>query len=267
MVQQIFAWGAVGLGNDQMAGALILMVYPNMAGDNVTFSPRLASRHAEPVYYPDLQVEILAGTGIINDTFVLSALCHNCRHWPGALPGGWIDVTHSDQRSIFALGPEGDFASDDPAAPLRYHEAYGSFSIDMKAATGPAAPPVLDSSTTQQSSGAVMLSGSGGHKDWASVMHALAMIFAFAVLFPFGVVVLRWTDKVPYHAIIQGIAVVSVLVGFGLAMYISTLYNRVSRVCVKEREGGRERERGTPQAAGMHQEDPRHDGEVVAKLT
>ena len=62
------SWGAVGLGSEDMDGALYLMIYMNEKGDNVTFSPRLANGHYEPKYYEDMELDILPGTGIFDDT-------------------------------------------------------------------------------------------------------------------------------------------------------------------------------------------------------
>ncbi len=226
-VQSAFSWGAIGLGSNQMAGALVLMVYPNADGTNVTFSPRLATRHTEPTPYPDLRVDVLPGTGLVNGTMILSARCHNCRSWPG----GAIDVSRSDQPCVYALGPEGAaLSSDDPAAWLRYHEDYGSFTIDLAGATGPAAgAPLLNEADTATSSGAVLAwSAGGGKRDLASLFHALIMIFCFVALMPMGILVIRLGEWVRWHAVNQAIALALVLVGAGLGIYISTLYLRVS---------------------------------------
>ena len=228
-VQTAYQWGAIGLGNDHMPGTLVLLAYANRAGTNVTFSPRLvAGRNAEPAPYADLQVELASGTVVANGTLMVRGVCSNCLSWPG---GGAVDVRSTAQKAIYALGPEGSFSSDDPAAALKYHSAYGSFTMDMAAATGPAAaagPPVLDQSDTKQSSGATLASGADGKKDWYSVFHALIMVFCFIGLMPLGILIIRLGEWARWHAFNQGLALLLVLVGAGLGFYISGLYNRVS---------------------------------------
>jgi hypothetical protein len=216
------SWAAIGLGSSGMRGALVLMVYLSQSENGVTFSPRLATGHNEPVAYPDLKVQSLNGTGVFDDIYFFSARCSNCRSWPG----GSIDVKSTSQPCIFATGPDGYLGSDDTLAPLRFHQRYGSFALDLVHATGPAAVPVI-SAATNTSVGAPLLSSQDGKRDWTASFHAVIMIGTFVGLLPMGVLLLRVGGWVRWHAANQGLALVTLTVGLGLGIYISTLYNRV----------------------------------------
>jgi hypothetical protein len=83
------------------------------------------SGHSEPTYAPEIQIETLSGTSITNNSFILNAVCHNCRSWRG----GSLDVTSTAQPWIYALGPNLELQSDALDAPLRRHHAYGMDSL------------------------------------------------------------------------------------------------------------------------------------------
>ncbi|KAJ9141691.1 Integral membrane protein [Pleurostoma richardsiae] len=216
------SWGAVGLGSNSMSHALVLMIYASGSGKNITFSPRIASGHSEPALYKELDYTVLPGTGIVNGTLVYSAVCHNCRSWPG---GGALDFKGTAEQAIFAMGPAGAAPNDDRAAPLRYHAQYGSFTIDMRSAAGPAAAPVL-SSASRNDGTALLGGGKSGQRDWAATMHAVIMVFCFVGLMPFGILILRLGEWVRWHGANQGLAAVGVIVGFGLGVRTSLLYVR-----------------------------------------
>lgn len=217
-------WGAIGLGSNNMAGSLILMIYMNAAGDNVTFSPRVAYGNYEPVHFPDVQYEVLPGTGISNGSMTFSMRCYkSCRNWPG----GYIDITDPNQKAIYAVGPEGNVRSDDPAAPIKFHQDYGAFTIDMKRTNGIGDTPVLDANS--QNEGVTMGPYKQDRSDYAAALHGILMVFCFVGLMPFGVVILRVGYWVRWHALNQGLALLSVVIGASLGILISFKYQRVRR--------------------------------------
>lgn len=220
-------WAAVGLGNHKMPGTLVLMVYSSASSENVTFSPRLATGHTEPEYYTGLDYETLTDhTGLVNiTTYVYSAVCHNCRSWPG----GSIDMNSTAQEFIFATGPSGDVKSDSQEASVKLHYEHGTFVMDMKHATGPAGPAILNDSTADDNDGSTLVGKvTEGMNDWVAVVHAVFMVGCFVGLMPFGVLILRVGEWVRWHGLNQGVAMIGVIVGFGLGIKTSTLYNRVS---------------------------------------
>ncbi|KAH8671427.1 hypothetical protein BX600DRAFT_459035 [Xylariales sp. PMI_506] len=223
MIPSEVSWGAVGLGSSQMAGALVLMMYASSSGSNVTMSPRLASRHSEPVYTPDINIQALAGTGLLNEsTYVFNGLCSNCRSWTG----GSIDVASTAQSFIYATGPNGDIRSDDPAAAIKMHQNYGNFQMNLVAATGPGAIPDL---ATHK--GTALIASSQGTtvtnmSDVAAMIHAVLMVFCFVGLYPFGILIIRLGNWVRWHAVNQGLALMGIIAAVGLGIHSSSFYNR-----------------------------------------
>lgn len=220
------SWASVGLGGHKMPGSLVLMIYPSASGKNVTFSPRLATDHTEPEFYPSLDFETLANaTGLMNETtYVYSAVCHNCRTWRG----GSLDVNSTSQQFIFATGPGGDSGSDSDRASVKLHYEHGAFTMDMRHATGPAGPAVLNVVTADDNEGSELVGEPvEGMNDWVAVIHAVFMIGCFVGLMPFGILILRLGGWVRWHGLHQGVAMIGVIVGLGLGIKASTLYNRV----------------------------------------
>lgn len=221
------SWGAVGLGSDDMKGALFLIVYMNERGDNVTFSPRIAYGNVEPHFFVDMEWDVLDGTGVFDDHMVFTARCtKSCRNWPsGKTSKGYIDVSSPSQRAIYAVGPREGYASDSPKAPLKMHDEYGTFTIDMKRTRGIADAPVLTEDS--ESEGTVSNSRKTGTSDGKATAHGVVMILCIIGLMPLGVVLLRFGGWVRWHALNQTIAMIGVLVGFALGIVTSFRYQRV----------------------------------------
>ncbi|KAL2292123.1 hypothetical protein FJTKL_10771 [Diaporthe vaccinii] len=223
------SWASIGMGGHKMPGSLMFMIYPSASGKNVTFSPRLATDHTEPEFYPSLDFETLSdanATGLMNETtYVYSAVCHNCRTWRG----GSIDVNSTSQQFIFATGPGGDVGSDSDQASVRLHYEHGAFTMDMRHATGPTGPAVLNVATADDNEGSTLVGQPvEGMNDWVAVIHAVFMIGCFVGLMPLGILILRLGGWVRWHGLNQGVAMIGVIVGLGLGIKAGTLYNRVS---------------------------------------
>ncbi|KAL1865689.1 hypothetical protein Daus18300_007065 [Diaporthe australafricana] len=219
------SWAAVGLGGHKMPGSLMFMIYPSASGKNVTFSPRLATDHTEPGLYAGVDFEVLSNvTGLMNETtYVYSAVCHNCRTWPG----GSIDVNSTSQQFMFASGPGGTVGSDSDKASVKLHYEHGAFTMDMLHATGPAGPAVLNLDTADDNEGSALVGKvTEGMNDWVAVIHAVFMIGCFVGLMPFGILILRLGEWVRWHGLNQAVAMIGVIVGLGLGIKAGTMYNR-----------------------------------------
>ncbi|OTB14991.1 putative iron reductase domain protein [Daldinia sp. EC12] len=222
------SWAAVGLGSDRMAGALILLAYSSESGQNVTLSPRIASGHSEPVFTPEIKVDALDGTGLNNGTFIFNGRCTNCRSWlDGA---GKIDVASKSQNMIYATGDTSTLKSDSFDAPLRMHYNYGTFTLDMVHATGPAGVPTIDRSENSTLVATTQGLSKEGKKDVAALMHAIIMVFVSVGLYPFGIFILRLGSWVRWHGINQAFAFVLTIIGSSLGFSISKFYNRSKKV-------------------------------------
>lgn len=222
------SWGAVGLGNNQMSGALFLMIYRDRSG-NVTFSPRLAYGNYEPQYYADVVYDVLNGTGIVDGYMLFTARCRDrCRNWPArGSSGGFIDVNSPNQKAIYAIGPQQTFRSDSASADLKFHSEYGSFTIDMKRTFGSPDAPHLTSSS--KSVGTTLDSRTTGKSDWKAALHATFMVFCIMAMLPAGVALLRFGRWVKWHASVQTVALIGVLAGLSMGVLTSFHYQRVGR--------------------------------------
>jgi hypothetical protein len=216
-------WGAIGLGSQTMNGALVLMMYADSTGENVTMSPRLSYDTTEPVYAPNIDIETLPGTGLINDTtYIFNGRCGNCRTWDI----GSIDVRSEQQHMIYATGEIGWLRTDDVQYSLRRHSSYGDFTMDMVRATGPGQVPIITPSPNVTLSGTAQGLSEVGDKDVVAMLHAVLMVLCFVGLFPFGVLIIRLGTWVRWHWINNSIALLFFVLGSGLGFKISTSYNR-----------------------------------------
>lgn len=212
-----YSWVAVGPGT-KMAGSLMFIMYSSADGLNVTISPRIATGNTEPTFAKEIQIETLPGTGITNQSFVLNAVCRNCRSWNG----GSLDVTSITQPWMYAFGPTNDITSDSPSAPLRRHRDYGHFQMDMVHATGEGGVP--GPSTTMD--GTALVGGLVMDGDKASIIHAVLFAFAILIMFPFNVILVGFFKTTKLHVWFSGLIMIFVVTAFALGIYVSGEYNR-----------------------------------------
>lgn len=237
------SWGAVGLGSNDMPGALYLMIYQNESGDNVTFSPRLSTGNHEPRRYDKLEYEVLEGTGVKDGWMTLSARCtEGCRSWNSDnIHGkGYIDHTKPDQDCIYAVGPKETLRSNSASADIRYHEEHGVFKIDLKRTEDTSyteAPVIKDDA---ESDGATLQNSKSKLFDAKSTMHAALMTLAILVLYPIGIAILRVGRWARWHGVNQGVALIVVLAAFGLGVATSFKYQRVSDLPLIAQRAGRD---------------------------
>ncbi|OAA46044.1 integral membrane protein [Metarhizium rileyi] len=226
-VPKKYTWGGVGLGSDDMKGALFLIIYQNADGNNVTFSPRVAHGNYEPSFFDEMRWTVVSNnTGIIDDHMVFTAVCtESCRTWPGGdTTGGYIDVSSPRQKAIYAVGPEGTLKDDSPSAGLRYHQEYGVFSIDMERTRGAADAPVLNKDSKRE--GTEQISRDTKQSDYKARLHATFMIFFIIGMMNFGIVLLRACGWAKWHALNQIVATMGVLAGLALGVLTSFNYQR-----------------------------------------
>ncbi|KHN99431.1 uncharacterized protein MAM_03129 [Metarhizium album ARSEF 1941] len=227
-VPRKYTWGGVGLGSDDMKGALFLIIYENGDGTNVTFSPRVAHGNYEPAFFHDMRWTVIPNnTGIIDDYMVFSAMCtESCRTWPsGDTSGGYIDVSSPTQKAIYAVGPQGVLRDDSPSAGLKFHQEHGVFSIDMGRTRGAADAPVLNKDS--KSEGTEQISRATNQKDLKAGFHAALMVFSIlGVIGIGGVVLLPTFGWAKWHPLNQIVATVGVLAGLAIGILASFHYQR-----------------------------------------
>jgi hypothetical protein len=228
------AWAAVGMGSE-MKDALIFAAYASENGTGVTISPRIATRHSEPSYAKDIKLEQLWPTGSNNSNTIGSdgrlradAVCRNCTSW---LSGqNQLDLKSTSAPFIFAIGPDKTMRSSSLTASMRRHDYYGHFTMNMTAATsldeGSIPIPNGQNGTYKLERASETKNMSSDHSS-APAAHALIMIAAFVFLFPLGSLLLRVLHKALWHGAVQVLALLMILIGFGLGIYVSTQYNKV----------------------------------------
>ncbi|KAH0536468.1 hypothetical protein FGG08_006649 [Glutinoglossum americanum] len=174
--------------------------------------------NVEPTYSDKINATLVPGSGIVHDQFVVNARCTNCRKWDQ----GSLSVDSESQEFIYALGPTwSSIRTDSKSALMQRHIGYGFFTMNLKQAKGDAGVPEgTRTSTGSESSESI-------HSDYNFVLfaHIVFMVGSFVVLLPLGVLFLRAFQKVKLHSINQNITVVIILIGGGMGIYLSTMFN------------------------------------------
>lgn len=95
--------------------------------------------------------------------------------------------------------------------------------MDLTKAVGAKGVPVPQ---TADSSGTVQYMDKTDH-DFSSGLHGFMMIFAFVVLMPVGIFILRIMNSVKWHGFNQAASAALAIMGVMLGVYCATMYNRV----------------------------------------
>ena len=188
---------------------------------DITISPRVADGNSEPSLDREKRV-ILTNSDTNNSRYSARWDCFNCRDWKG----GRLNVSDEKQRMIFAVGPRNiGLDTSDPDAALRRHDWYGGFEINMKKSLGDNI--AFEKFRPTKSDGASEVGDEVDDHDFASPAHAVFMVGAFVILFPFGIIWLRIFGKVWLHWLTQAVGVLAIFIGAGIGIVLSKQYNRV----------------------------------------
>jgi hypothetical protein len=214
-----YSWVGVGFGS-QMSNSLMFIMYPNDDGDNVTISPRLGSKNAEPSFISSINLEILDGTTVNDSMLVLKAVCHNCLTWPG----GKLDKEAKEHPMIYAFGHGTRLYSDSKSANLKRHIRYGHFTMDMVAATGTGGVPAKSSAI----SGVKMVGEMVRDHDRANLAHAVIGCLALFVIWPLNVLFAGFFKNIRIHIGVSIIVMAFLVTAYALGISTSSQFNRVS---------------------------------------
>ena len=196
-------------------------MYPNKDGDNVTISPRIGNNKAEPTFTSSVNLEVLPGTTVNNDSmFVLRAVCHNCRRWSG----GSLDVRSTAQPMIYAFGHGYPLYSDSQSANLKRHIRYGHFTMDMVAATGAGGVPANSTAI----SGVKMVGKMTRDHDRANLAHTIIGCLALFVIWPLNVLFAGFFKNIRIHVATSVVIMAFLIVAYALGISTSAQFNRVS---------------------------------------
>ncbi|CAN9338368.1 unnamed protein product [Alternaria alternata] len=205
-----------------MDGSVMWIVYESSDENGVTLSPRTSDGHVEPSFDNSIDCVLVEGTGYhngINETsgthyYSANVRCKNVTTFGDG--DGKLEFSNAKQPFIYAWGPTDDtIASASKSAHIKRHEAYGNFWMDMTKATSNqtsmvSVPNGAVLSTTNNAGGDEKAESDG---DKVGPAHAVIMIVAFLVIFPLGAVLLRFLESVKIHGIVQGVGVITAVVG------------------------------------------------------
>ncbi|KAL3420187.1 integral membrane protein [Phlyctema vagabunda] len=204
-----------------MAGANILMLYSNAAGDNVTLSPRLGVGEVDPTFDYAADVTLLSGSRIADGMMIANIRCSNCNSWPG----GSMAFNDATTEWIFAYLEGDPIASDSTGVSLREHNQYGYTNINLQNAVGGTNDnPFLNTITTP----AVATVGGGGgipsNHNSILIAHAVLTPVAFVLFFPLGgmaIKILNFRGLLYFHAGWMILALAVALAGTGLGIWLA----------------------------------------------
>jgi hypothetical protein len=192
---------------------------------DLIISARGACDDCEPAYIKGFGLNSAVTTdkdpapfGIRNDTYFVSGFVAN-----GTKKAG-IDPNAKNQPFMFAVGPTGHAPRSDAFdAPLRMHSLHGTFQLDMTKAQGIKLPALGTKEV-----GVAFQGRATRDREVGSPAHAAILGFAFVIVLPIGILMLRLLNKVKLHMIVQGIGLLFITVGWVIGLVISKRYQRVS---------------------------------------
>ena len=208
----------------------------------VTLSPRLSDGHSEPTFSSSIDCALQKDTAFDNSIvqtghsryYSASVFCKNITTLGKG--DGKLDFTNARQPFIYAWGPTGGpVSSSSESAGIKRHVAYGNFWMDMTKATSSGQDDVTTPSGSSllntQNAGADEQAESDGDK--MGPAHASITLVAFVIIFPLGAILLRFFESVKAHYIVQTVGALAVIIGIGLGIYLSTMYNHVGHRLIR----------------------------------
>ncbi|KAH8803161.1 integral membrane protein-like protein, partial [Xylogone sp. PMI_703] len=214
-----YQWAGMGIGA-QMAGATIFVMYTDGKG-NVTISGREGGiGHVEPQYNSSIDLQLLAGSGVVGNTMVANVKCSNCP---------LSDPTSAKSPWIAAFNTEGALNSADVQANIDMHglNDMHQITIDLtQAAVSSSVNPFVSSSSSPSASAAPPSATGGGSSDQINryrKAHGILMAITVVVLMPFAALFIRTIGGVWVHAVFQIFNLCCLLAGLGLGIKLANL--------------------------------------------
>ncbi|KAI1479922.1 putative iron reductase domain protein [Daldinia eschscholtzii] len=208
-----YSWVAFGTG-EYMKDSSMYIMYQDGNG-NVTVSARTGTGHNMPRYNSIIQLELLAGSGLLDDgqTMVANLRCGNCGTWPG----GTMSLDASGTPWIAAWKTGDAVNSADPDAQIRYHEGHDSWEFDLTEAT------VTDDANPYVNAEQFDNNNRGAGRGYADpriliTSHGVIMAVVMILLYPMGAALMPLTRKLLLHVSWQLLTFILMWAGFGLGL-------------------------------------------------
>ncbi|KAL7821701.1 iron reductase domain protein [Trichoderma aethiopicum] len=235
------SWQWIGLGiGSQMVGSQMFIMYQDGKG-NVTLSTRPGANHVMPTYKARSDVELLAGSGVVDGNMVANVRCGNCTNLDLTGKSSWISAWKSGDS----------LDSTNPAAAITQHDGMTQFQVNLAQASissdaNPFDGSKSDSSNDGDGSGSNSADSSGddsdgdGDSDGDSAVsgvtdgssdqtlvsaHGILMSVIFVIMYPLGSSLMPLLGKWYIHASWQTIAFLGMWAGLGLGVTIAKREN------------------------------------------
>ncbi|KAH6644330.1 hypothetical protein C7974DRAFT_430193 [Boeremia exigua] len=212
-----YSWVGVGFGA-QMENSLMLVMYPDGNGDNVTISPRSGRKGGEPTFTSNVEIEVLDGTRVEDGMMILHARCSDCRVWPN----GFLDATSRAQNMIYAFGSPYALQSSSPSADLKRHVRYGHFTMDMTAATGTGGVPLK----SNLSNGVQQQGSMTKDTDRKTLAHAVLGCLVLFIVWPLALLLATFLKNIRLRLTLSIIVLACLTTVYALGISSSAQYNR-----------------------------------------
>jgi len=225
-----------------MAGANIFVMYTNGAG-NVTVSARKTSGYVEPQHQTDTKLELLAGSGVIENgnTMLANLKCSNCESWDG----GSLTLSSTSSPFVAAWKKGSALNSKSVEADISQHDAHSQFTFNLARATladdtnpfvAPSnggsgegnTPPPNGGSNSPDDSGDSQLPPAIREISTLKTAHGILMSIVMVVLYPLGAILIPLFGSWVLHAAWQFISFLAMWAAFGIGMVLAQRTGYVS---------------------------------------
>ncbi|UPK98553.1 hypothetical protein LCI18_009488 [Fusarium solani-melongenae] len=215
-------WAGLGIGSS-MSGAEMFLIYQNGDG-NVTLSTRTGTGHVMPQYTRRTAVELLAGSGVVNNKLIANIRCGDCDRLDFEGSNSWI-AAWKNGDSLDSTSVSERISEHDEHTNFNVNFAQASISSDSNPFTSSS-----DGSNSGSDSGSKTGSGSGSGSDSnpgvvtessgpsKTVLraHGIIMSIVFLAGYPLGAVLMPIIGNWLVHAGWQFIVFLGMWAGFGL---------------------------------------------------
>lgn len=214
---------------------------------NVTLSTRPGANHVMPTYKARSDVELLAGSGVVDGNMVANVKCSKCTGLDFSGQTNWISAWKSGD-SLDSTNPAANIDQHDNVALFQVNLAKASISSDSNpfdgSSTGSSGGSSGNNSGGSSSSGGGDSDGDGdsdgsgsgaisGVSDNSSnqtlaTAHGVLMSVVFVILYPLGSSLMPLIGKWYIHASWQTIAFLGMWAGFGIGVFVARQEDQVS---------------------------------------
>lgn len=204
-----------------MRGSDIFVMYADGSG-NVTVSPREGKGHVMPQHVDRPDLELLAGSGVMNGEMIANVRCGSCSSANLKSSGPWI-----------ASWKEGDpLNSKDPAESITIHDDHDQFTINLAMATVNSDSNPFVGATSRPPPVSMGSSSKAEENKRLKLAHGISMMLVFTVLLPVGSALMPLVGKWWLHSTWQLVAYLLMWAAFAMGYIFAHRNDLVSKPCL-----------------------------------